>query len=174
MGVNYYYCFAQFPSPERLPLSTVKEEHGSLISSVIEFLKPKCFCGRNKNLWEKLEQSNNEQTKKKKQQMTVVKKEELIFEGEYYGSGGNWVYPSLGGEDSDDVTSNSRDSFSLLKLLTDESGKSDAHDPCLCRSESSGKVKKRVSFKLPEEADIFIFCSPDHQNGCEEGNLVTY
>ncbi|KAM1041201.1 hypothetical protein ACFX13_031152 [Malus domestica] len=164
MGVNYYHCFAQFRSPERLPLSTVKEEHVSFISSVIEFLKPKCFCGRKKNLWEKLEQSNNEQTKKKQQQqMTVVKKEEFTLEewflasspcqkddiysrvcnnseGEHYGSGGNWVYPSLGGEDSDDVTSNSRDSFSLLKLLTDESGKSDAHDPCLCRSESSGKI----------------------------------
>ncbi|KAM1206606.1 hypothetical protein ACFX2I_007264 [Malus domestica] len=177
MGVNYYYCFSQFPSPERLPLR-----------------KPKCIWG-GKNMREKLEQSDNEQTKKKKQrqqeQMTVVKKKELTLEewflassscrnndinsrvcnnseGEYNGSGGNWVYPSLGGEDSDDVTSTYRNSFSLQKLLTGESGRSDVYDPCLCINESSGKVKKRVSFKLQEEADIFIFCSPDHQGDDQE------
>lgn len=79
----------------------------------------------------------------------------------------NCLYPCLGGEDSDDFTSkNSRDRFSLQRLLTIkmvDSGKSDAYapDPYLCRSESSGKVEKRASFRLPEEADIFIFCSPD-------------
>lgn len=79
----------------------------------------------------------------------------------------NCLYPCLGGEDSDDFNSkNSRDRFSLQRLLTIkmvDSGKSDAYapDPYLCRSESSGKVEKRASFRLPEEADIFIFCSPD-------------
>ncbi|KAB2606041.1 hypothetical protein D8674_005758 [Pyrus ussuriensis x Pyrus communis] len=126
---------------------------------------------------EKLEQSDNEQTKTKKQrqqQMTVVKKKELTLEdeGEYYGSGGNWVHPSLGGEDSDDVTSTYRNSFSLQKLLTDESGRSDVYDPCLCRKESSGKVKRRVSFKLQEEADIFIFCSPGHQGDVQEESRI--
>ncbi|CAB4308472.1 unnamed protein product [Prunus armeniaca] len=140
------------------------------------FMKPKCLWGE-KNMWKKLVQPYKEQ-----QQMKMVKKE-LTLEEWFLASSPcekddnslcnikegdsekNWLYPCLGGEDSDDFTSmNSRDSFTLQRLLTIEmvdSGKSDAHAPCLCRSESSGKVKKRVSFRLPEEADIFIFCSPD-------------
>ncbi|KAK2652930.1 hypothetical protein Ddye_012786 [Dipteronia dyeriana] len=30
----------------------------------------------------------------------------------------------------------------------------------MCRSTQSGRLKKRVSFKLPDEADIFVFYSP--------------
>ncbi|XP_048420059.1 uncharacterized protein LOC125468413 [Pyrus x bretschneideri] len=108
---------------------------------------------------EKLEQSDNEQTKTKKQrqqqQMTVVKKKKLTLE--------EWFLASS-------LCRN--DDIDNRKLLTDESGRSDVYDPCLCRKESSGKVKKRASFKLQEEADIFIFCSPDHQGDVQEESRI--
>lgn len=98
--------------------------------------------GEKKNMWKKLVRPNKEQ-----QQMKMVKKEltleEWFLASSPCGADDNsvcsitegdsekyWLYPGLGGEDSDDFTSNyARDSFSLQRLLTIEmldSGKSDA------------------------------------------------
>lgn len=77
----------------------------------------------------------------------------------------NRVYPALAGEDRE-YCSNSRGSLCRERLLKVEEigrrSKVSVSSSTLGRNRS-GKIKKRVSFKLPEEADIIIFYSPHHE-----------
>ncbi|KAG2678154.1 hypothetical protein I3760_12G130600 [Carya illinoinensis] len=74
----------------------------------------------------------------------------------------NRVYPALAGEDRDCYKS--RGSLCRERLLkVEEIGRRSEvgiSSSTLISRSRSGKAKKRVNFKLPEEADIIIFYSP--------------
>ena len=166
-----FLCLRQFSSTRRMPKQDSDDRSVSLTTSIMEFLKPSCLWREMNMMWKKLVQHPKKQ-KKKKHKVKMVK--ELTLE-EWFSTSSpcrndddsvrnnmraehnTWVYPSS----DDDEKSNSRHSFSQQKLLievVDCGRRSDAS--CLSSRKSNGKEKKRVSFKLPEEADIFIFYSP--------------
>lgn len=146
------------------------------LRSIFEFMKPTCL-RTEKNKW-KSPQNEHQYHQLK----VVIKKrtlEELIF-SDLHGNNDDRVCASNGGEynifrqslkricpplreDCVDFTPKARESVSIEKLLkVDEevihSGETDVSS--MSRSQS-GKVRKRVSFKFPSEADIIIFYSSD-------------
>lgn len=183
-------CLRGFSSAERSPNEEkYYANHRSVSStatSVVEFLKPKCLRKEKKKDMEMQQKEKQEDH----QQLTSTVKEVLTLEewfmaspgtGDYcfWTKGGEYcvfkhylskkIHPSLAAGDSADFTSKPRakDSTSntvsletLLKMEeidTEEKGVISA----ISRSQS-GKEKKRVSFKLPQESDIIIFqCSPE-------------
>ncbi|XP_021288166.1 uncharacterized protein LOC110419437 [Herrania umbratica] len=72
------------------------------------------------------------------------------------------VFPSFVGENAH-TSSKPRENFSKERLLKFEDDEREDMEVSLSRSQS-GKSKKRVSFRQPEEADIFIF----HSSSSEE------
>lgn len=87
-------------------------------------------------------------------------KQDFKFEGEYHvlKQFSHMVYPDLAVEDGD-KTNTSRDSYSSeRRWKVEEIGRRE-----MCVSSSirrSDSLKKRVTFRLPEEADTIIFYSP--------------
>ncbi|GLT72846.1 hypothetical protein SLA2020_447450 [Shorea laevis] len=119
-------------------------------------MKPKC-------LWTKNKKKRQAQAKEKQQQLKMVK--ELTLEeclsaspGYAYEQFFDRIYPAFSGEDHEDY-SFSRDSMERL-LKVEEIDRREMGVSSLSRSQS-GKVKKSVRFRLPEEADIIRFYSPE-------------
>lgn len=172
MGAKHSSC-GRFSSAERLP----EEEYDnqsvcSRAISVISFLKPTRFWTEKHR---KMHQ-NQQQYHQLKTVKEVVTLEECFLaspgkadycfctnRGDYYvlKQLSNKICPSLSGDCADFVTE-SKDSVSLEKLFKMEevldSGEKDFSS--VSRTQS-GKEKKRVSFKLPEDSDIIIFYSPE-------------
>lgn len=170
-------CFGGFST---WPKEENYGNHQSLTSSaaisVANFLKPKC-------LWTEKKKNKEMQQKEKQeynQQLTTTKEvtlEEWFLAspgtgdyrfctkgGEFYAPKhfSNKIYPSL----SADFTSKPRDTtstISLERLLKMEEICPSDQEMGVISSISwsqSGKQKKRVTFKLPQESDIIIFHSP--------------
>ncbi|XVF70750.1 hypothetical protein PTKIN_Ptkin11bG0187800 [Pterospermum kingtungense] len=91
-----------------------------------------------------------------------LQKNNGISVGEYhvFRHSSKRVFPSFVREMANSSCNNPRESFSKEKLKKpeDDHVQSEEMEVCLSRSQS-GKSKKKVSFRLPEEADIFIFHS---------------
>lgn len=163
-----FFCFRQFSSPRRLPKQDSNDDRSiSLTTSIVEFMKPSCLWREKSMMWKRLVQ----QPKRQKKQQKVKMVKELTLE-EWFSTSSpcrdesaehnTWVFPSSHGDNDDDAKFNSRHSFSQQRLLIEvvDCGRRRSDVSCLS-SRKSSKVKKRVSFRLPEEADIFIFCSPN-------------
>ena len=137
--------------------------------TIIVFMKPKC-------LRAKLKKKRQVHAKEKQQLKTIggyFSQEECLknspgysyeqdskFEGEYHvlKQFSHMVYPDLAVEDGD-KTNTSRDGYSLERLLKVE--EIDRREMCVSSSRRRiDSLKKRVSFRLPEEADTIIFYSP--------------
>lgn len=167
-------CFRPFSSAERLPEEEYDNQSvGSRAIWVIDFLKPS-------RLWTEKDRKMQQKEQQQYQQLKVVKEVVTLEEwflaspgkgnycfwtkgGDYYvlKQLSNLICPSLSGDCADFVTE-SRDRVSLGKLLTKEEvldiGEMDFSS--VSKTES-GKKKKRVTFKLPEDSDIIIFYSPE-------------
>ncbi|XVF77340.1 hypothetical protein PTKIN_Ptkin14bG0035200 [Pterospermum kingtungense] len=184
-------CLRQPSSPQRLAdQEATKHEHNRSSScSDMSFMMFGCFWtkeAKKRPLQAKKKQQKQQKLKKAKQQVNTLE-DRLIaspgklqrnndsFGGEYqaFKHSSKRVFPSFNVGDPTAANSSSinkpRQSFSKERLLVNSE---DDHiergldmQVCLSRSQS-GKSKKRVSFKLPEEADIFIFhASSGEQSG---------
>lgn len=141
-------------SPQKLPKKYLSDQNSVLASSIINFMKPRCLWTDEEN---KQHQPVNEAKLRTLEEWLLASpslNKNSSSGGEYY------VFKNFSPKvhfhrslyaDKADYTSNSLEG--LLKL--DEVEKEE-----LRASSQSGKTKKRVRFKLPEEADIFIFYSP--------------
>ena len=172
-------CFRQYSSssPQRLAdQHEIKHDNRSTCSGM-SFMMLGC-------LWKKETKQRQLQLKEKQQKQQLKKEKELTLEdwliaspgilqknnGTYVGEGeyhvfkhsSKRVFPSFVGEMTNS-SSKPRESFSKERLLKSKDVEREDMEVCLSRSQS-GKSKKRVSFRLPEEAHIFIF----HSSSVEE------
>ena len=76
----------------------------------------------------------------------------------------NRVYPALDGDNS-----NTMDYSMERQIKVEDIGRREMGVSSMRRSQSDEKVKKRVSFRLPQEADIIIFYSPKDYLTSERG-----
>ncbi|EEF31180.1 conserved hypothetical protein [Ricinus communis] len=179
-------CFGR-SSFETFPKEDLNDHNnGLLITANTEILKQRC--SQRKNEIKRRELNPQEKQKKKQQQQLVKDKEFTTLKDcllsspavdTYYNSSTNGddplvychvilkqnkVYPSFA-EDNVDYASNPRGSFSkkrLLKISEVNSSSQVDVSSSLTRNHSK-KIKKRVSFKLPEESDIFIYHIPEEE-----------
>ncbi|KAF5730518.1 Hydroxyproline-rich glycoprotein family protein [Tripterygium wilfordii] len=154
-------CFGQ-SSPQRLPKESSDEQNVSITTSVIEFIKQSLK--REKTKKKQLQQFNPED----KQQLKVVSLQDWILDSprlnEDCPNFGEQVlkqfsvkvYPCLVQEKAN-FSYNPRESFSQERLLKDFEVDTEELEECSLSKRLSKKAKKRVSFRLPEESDIFIF-----------------
>jgi hypothetical protein len=134
-------------------------------------MKPKCLWTKNKK---KKRQAQAKEQQQQQEQMKMVKEltlEECLSASPGYAheckNGGHEyhvlkqfldrIYPAFSGGDED--YSFPRDSMERL-LKVEEIDRREMGVSSLSRSQS-GKVKKSVRFRLPEEADIIRFSSPE-------------
>ncbi|KAE8125470.1 hypothetical protein FH972_020275 [Carpinus fangiana] len=137
-------------------------------SSIIEFMKPKCIWTKSKKKKRQAQEKGEQQQLKMVKDLTL---EECLsasppgcaYEQSFTNGGGHEylvlkqlfdrVYPAISGEDED--YSFYRNSTERL-LKVEEIDRREMCVSSLSRSQSV-KVKKSVSFRLPEEADIIRF-----------------
>ncbi|KAJ4725179.1 Phospholipase C [Melia azedarach] len=168
MGGGFSY-FRQSSSPQKLPKDDPDVENAGLATSIMKFMKPKC-------LWideekDQMQMQLQLYLHEKHQQQINMTKERTLEEwllasprlnknyrnggGEYYvlqclSSPKVHVHSSLYGDKADYISNNSRERLIKVDQVEQE-------EPSRGKR---GKIKKRVSFRLPEETDIFIFYSP--------------
>lgn len=123
-------------------------------TSIFEFMKPKCS-----SLWD-TKKNKKRQLSPRPQPPEKLTLQEWILNSPSL----NRIYPSF--EESVEATAyklQPRERFSLermkMEVDDDEELEEDA-DIMSCKSQS-GKRKKKVSFRLPEVADIFVLDSED-------------
>ncbi|CAL5402713.1 unnamed protein product [Camellia sinensis] len=133
-------------SPKRFAKQDSDDQHGGFTVSIAKFIRPTCMWRSKKNKITQLhQQEKQQQLLKNVNQFTL---EDWLLASPGLNNGGdfhvfkqfsNRVHPSLGEEDL------------MIKSRSMESSS-------LSRSQS-GKRKKKVSFRLPEVADIIIIDS---------------
>ncbi|GFZ07395.1 hypothetical protein Acr_19g0003320 [Actinidia rufa] len=142
-------------SPKRLP----NDQSNGLKASIMEFLGPKCLWREKKKITQLHHQEKQQKLLKDTSFLTL---EEWLLASpgpnNGYTNGGDFcafkqsskrVHPSLPKEEEEQVSSKSRERVSVER-------EAEVEDSSLCRSQS-GKKKKKVSFRLPEVADIIVF-----------------
>lgn len=152
---------------------------GAKVSCLGGFLKPKCLWTEKKK--KNMEMKQKEEQEEDYQQLTTVREAVTLEEwflaspetpdycfctngGEFYPlkHSSNKIYPSLAA----DFTSKPRDTTSTISLerlfKMEEMDHNDQEMGVISpiSTTQSGKQKKRVCFKLPQESDIIIFYSP--------------
>lgn len=131
-------------------------------SSIIELLKPECLKVKEFQSKRQVHQEQKKGTKVSKltlQDWLLTSpnlKAEHLKDGELgvVKHGSKRVHPSRGRE------SFSKDRLLVLDHVADKEDYSTVSSVSLLSRTQSGKLQKRVSFKLPEEADIILFYSP--------------
>ncbi|KAL3508438.1 hypothetical protein ACH5RR_027839 [Cinchona calisaya] len=152
-----------------------------LAASIINFMKQGCFCTNTTKKREKrqLHQEEKKHPLSNNSGAQVVTLEEWILASPYNLSVGNEgdnqfqfskqlaskrVHPSYDRTLQEGcLLSKSRENFNMERSSSvkfDRVERRDAQDSSLCKSQS-GKLKKKVSFKIPEVADVFILHSPE-------------
>lgn len=140
----------QSSGPQKLPREYLSDQNSVLASSIINFMKPRC-------LWTDEEKEQHQQQPANEAKLRTLEEWLLASPslnknsssgGEYYVF--KQLSPNIHFHQSLYVDKADYVSDSLHQVEKEE----------LSTSSQSGKTKKRVSFKLPEEADIFIFYSP--------------
>ncbi|KAK9268164.1 hypothetical protein L1049_010606 [Liquidambar formosana] len=169
MGANLCSFKRLNSEPQRPKAIGSADKDVSAGSSIFEFVKPACLKTEKVAMKKKKRESHPPEKK-------IVKGKKLTLEEWLVSSPG--LKPAdciLGGEPnalknyskkvypSSNRDCNSRPRESLERLVqTDEGDEGEEDSEFFSLSTNrNGKVKKRVSFKLPEEADIFIFYSPE-------------
>ncbi|XVF33937.1 hypothetical protein REPUB_Repub18cG0014100 [Reevesia pubescens] len=175
-------CFRQSSSsPQRLAEQEIKHDRSAC--SGMSFMVLGC-------LWTKETKKRQLQLKEEQQEQQLKKSKELTQEDWLIAAPGNGILQKNNGTSSDgeyhvfkhsskrvfpsfnvgEMANNSskpRESFSKEKLLKFEEVEREDMEVSLSRSKS-WKSKKRVSFRLPEEADIFIFHSSSGEESGEK------
>ncbi|KAF5727934.1 hypothetical protein HS088_TW21G00074 [Tripterygium wilfordii] len=162
-------CLGQ-SSPKRLPEESSDDQNVSLNASVIEFIK-QIFL--KSETTKKKRQFNPEG--KQQQQLKLVTLQDWILDspsldndctsfGEHQvlKQFSFKVYPSLV-QENPNFLYNPRESFSQERLLKDFEVDREELEECSLNRSQSEKSKKKVSFRLPEESDIFIFYPDDEE-----------
>ncbi|KAL5737536.1 hypothetical protein ACOSP7_030297 [Xanthoceras sorbifolium] len=153
MGV-IFSCFRQFWRPQKLPKEDSDDQKfGFAAAPIFKLIKPRCY-------WAPEEEKEKQKPQKQKQ-MSYNKVKERTLE-EWLLASPDYVFNSYSHGDYD----NAEESIAkimmkkLLEVDNDNGGVTEEEED---HQSSSGKIKKKVSFKLPDEADIFIFYSSDSE-----------
>ncbi|XVE80450.1 hypothetical protein DITRI_Ditri14bG0140600 [Diplodiscus trichospermus] len=181
MGFSFS-CFRPCSNSQRLANQQEKKHDNRSACSGLSFMGLGCLWKQEtKQMQLKLEEKQQKEQLKKAKELTledwlinspgILQKNHGVLGDEYhvFKHSSKRVFPSVVGEMANS-SSKPKESFSKEKLLLkhDEDVESEAMEVCLSRSQSR-KSKKRVSFRLPEEADIFIFhASSEEESGEKE------
>ncbi|CAI9756849.1 unnamed protein product [Fraxinus pennsylvanica] len=156
MGSN----FCCFPS-SGFSKKNSDDKNGSLTASMLECMKPRCLLATSKIKKQSHRQENQQkhQQQLRKNNCEVLTLEEWILSSPGFNvpkqCPSNRVHPSFEG-DHEDLVPESRDNISLeISMKIDEGEKGKLENSSVGRNQS-GKMKKKVSFRSPEVAEIFI------------------